>query len=49
MERLDLIDTAFKGRGSSPSFYLDPKEKKVINTVIKKGNTGECSYTFESF
>ena len=49
VEGLDLTDTAFKGRGSSPSFYIDPKEKKVINTVIKKGYTGKCSYTFESF
>ena len=49
IEGLELTDAAFKGRGSSPSFFIDPKEKKVINAVIKKGYTGDLSYNFESF
>jgi len=48
IEGLELTDATFKGRGSSPSFFLDPKEKKVINAVIKKGYTGDLSYNFES-
>ena len=47
IEGLTLTDSMYKGRGS-PTFFIEPKEKKVFNAIIKKGYTGDLSYKFET-
>ena len=47
IEGLQLTDSMYKGRGS-PTFFIEPKEKKVFNAVILKGYTGDLSYQFET-
>ena len=37
----------YKGRGS-PTFFIEPKGKKVFNATNKKGYTGVLSYKFET-
>ena len=46
IEGLELTDAAYRGRGS-PSFFIDPKDKKIINAKIKNGYTGDLSFQFE--
>jgi hypothetical protein len=46
IEGLELTDAAYRGRGS-PSFYIDPKDKKIINAKIKNGYSGDLSFQFE--
>ena len=46
IEGLELTDAAYRGRGS-PSFYIDPKDKKIINAKIKRGYSGDLSFQFE--
>ena len=46
IEGLELTDAAFRGRGS-PSFYIDPKDKRIINAKIKSGYSGDLSFQFE--
>ena len=47
-EGLTLTDTMYKGRGS-PTFYLDPGEKKVFNANINKDYKGDLSFQFLSY
>ena len=47
IEGLELTDTMYKGRGS-PTFFIEPKEKKVFNAKVKKGYTGDLFYKFET-
>ena len=44
---LQLTDSMYKGR-DSPTFFIEPKEKKIFNAKIKKGYTGDLSYQFET-
>ena len=46
IEGLELTDAAYRGRGS-PSFYIDSKDKKIINAKIKSGYSGDLSFQFE--
>ena len=46
LEGLELTDEAYKGN-DSPKFFIERKDKKVFNAVIKKGYKGEPSYKFE--
>ena len=46
VEGLELTDATYKGR-NSPLFYIDPKEKKTFNAVIKNRFNGELSFRFE--
>ena len=47
IEGLNLTDAMYKGRGS-PTFFIEPKEKKIFNAVINKGYSGDLSYQFET-
>ena len=46
VEGLELTDATYKGR-NSPLFYIDPKEKKTFNAVIKNRFNGDLSFRFE--
>ena len=48
LEGLTLTDTMYKGRGS-PTFYIDPQEKKVFNSNIIKDFKGDFSFQFLSY
>ena len=47
IEGLELTDAMYKGRGS-PTFFIEPKEKKVFNAKVKRGYSGDLSYKFET-
>ena len=46
LEGLDLTDSNYKGR-SSPTFFIDPKEKKTFQAAIKEKYTGDVLFKFE--
>ena len=46
LEGLELTDEVYKG-SDSPTFFIERKDKKVFNAVIKKGYKGEPSFKFE--
>ena len=46
LEGLELTDSIYKGR-SSPTFFIDPKEKKTFTAVIKNRFKGELLFKFE--
>ena len=48
IEGLKLTDSMYKGR-SSPTFYMDPKEKKIFNAEIIKDYKGDLSFQFISY
>ncbi len=48
LEGLKLTDSMYKGR-SSPTFYMDPKEKKIFNAEIIKDYKGDLSFQFISY
>ena len=43
---LELTDSLYKGR-NSPTFYIEPKEKKTFSAVIKNRFNGDLSFKFE--
>ena len=45
LEGLELTDSYYKGRDSL--VFIDPKEKKTFNTVIKNRFKGDLSFKFE--
>ena len=48
IEGLILTDTICKGRGS-PTFYIEPKEKKMFNATIIQDYKGDLSFQFISY
>ena len=46
LDGLELTDSLYKGR-DSPTFYIEPKEKKTFNAVIKNRFNGDLSFKFE--
>ena len=48
IEGLILTDTIYKGRGS-PTFYIEPKEKKIFNATIIQDYKGDLSFQFISY
>ena len=46
LEGLDLTDSNYKGR-NSPIFFIDPKEKKTFQAIIKDKYTGDVLFKFE--
>ena len=46
LEGLELTDSLYKGR-ISPTFFIEPKEKKTFNAVIKNRFNGDLSFKFE--
>ena len=48
IEGLTLSDAMYKGRGS-PTFFIEPKERKIFNATIIKDYEGELSFQFISF
>ena len=46
LDGLELTDSLYKGR-SSPTFYIEPKEKKTFNATIKNRFNGDLSFKFE--
>ena len=46
LEGLELTDSLYKGR-NSPTFFIEPKEKKTFNAVIKNRFNGDLSFKFE--
>ena len=46
LEGLELTDSIYKGR-NSPTFYIEPKEKKTFNAVIKNRFNGDLLFKFE--
>ena len=46
LEGLELTDSLYKGR-NSPTFFIEPKEKKTFNAVIKNRFKGDLSFKFE--
>ena len=46
LEGLELTDSLYKGR-SSPTFYIEPKERKTFSSVIKDRFNGDLSFKFE--
>jgi hypothetical protein len=48
IEGLTLTDSVYKGRGS-PSFYIEPKEKKIFNANVIRDFEGDLSFQFISY
>ena len=46
LEGLVLTDSLYKGR-ISPTFFIEPKEKKTFNAEIKNRFNGDLSFKFE--
>ena len=46
LEGLELTDSLYKGR-NSPTFFIEPKEKKTFNAIIKNRFNGDLSFKFE--
>ena len=46
LEGLELTDSNYKGR-SSPIFFIDRREKKTFNAVVKNKYNGDISFRFE--
>ena len=46
LEGLELTDSLYKGR-NSPTFFIEPKEKKTFNAMIKNRFNGDLSFKFE--
>ena len=46
LDGLELTDSIYKGR-SSPTFFIEPNEKKTFNAVIKNRFNGDLSFKFE--
>ena len=46
LDGLELTDSLYKGR-NSPTFFIEPKERKTFNAVIKNRFNGDLSFKFE--